>query len=134
MGLRGQACGPTKGDENGFCLATALNESAALPFVIPRGCDFIGFLTFLTYLSLLFSASVLYETNKVTDSERSREPALSEVEGDLRFCRPVLEMFFDRAKQQILHDALRQRLPDDEKVAGRPGEIVKFCPLTGNGI
>jgi hypothetical protein len=32
--------------------------SAALPFVIPRVCDFIGFFTFLTYLSLLFSASV----------------------------------------------------------------------------
>jgi hypothetical protein len=26
--------------ENGFCLATAPNESAALPFVIPRACDF----------------------------------------------------------------------------------------------
>jgi hypothetical protein len=29
--------------------------------------------------------------------ERSREPALSEVEGDLRFRGPFLEMFFDRA-------------------------------------
>jgi hypothetical protein len=41
-----------------LCLATAPNESAALPFVIPRVCDFIGFFTFLTHLSLLFSASV----------------------------------------------------------------------------
>jgi hypothetical protein len=30
MGLR-----PTQGDENGFCSATALHGSAALPFVIP---------------------------------------------------------------------------------------------------
>jgi hypothetical protein len=52
------ACGPPQGDENALCLATALNESIALPFVIPRVCDFIGFFTFLTYLSLLFSASV----------------------------------------------------------------------------
>jgi hypothetical protein len=26
----------------------------------------------------------------------SRVPALSEVEGDLQFCRPILEMFFYR--------------------------------------
>jgi hypothetical protein len=30
MGLR-----PTQGDENGFCSATALHGSVALPFVIP---------------------------------------------------------------------------------------------------
>jgi hypothetical protein len=29
--------------------------------------------------------------------ERSREPALSEVEGDMQFYRPVLEMFFEEA-------------------------------------
>ena len=38
---------------------------------------------------------------KVTSSERSREPALSEVEGDLQFCRPVLEMFFDRVLMRV---------------------------------
>jgi hypothetical protein len=32
MGLR-----PTQGDENGFCSATTLNGSAALPFVISTG-------------------------------------------------------------------------------------------------
>jgi hypothetical protein len=34
MGLR-----PTQGDENGFCSATALHGSVALPFVIPTGAD-----------------------------------------------------------------------------------------------
>ena len=34
MGLR-----PTQGNENGFCLAIALNESAALPFVIPSEAE-----------------------------------------------------------------------------------------------
>jgi hypothetical protein len=34
MGLR-----PTQGDENGFCPATALYGSVALPFVIPTGAD-----------------------------------------------------------------------------------------------
>ena len=29
------------------------------------------------------------------------EPALSEVEGDLQFCRLVLEMFFDRVRMQV---------------------------------
>jgi hypothetical protein len=28
---------PTQGDENGFCSATALHGSVALPFVIPTG-------------------------------------------------------------------------------------------------
>ena len=38
MGLR-----PTQGDENGFCSATALHGSVALPFVIPTGAypDFL---------------------------------------------------------------------------------------------
>jgi hypothetical protein len=34
MGLR-----PTQRDENGFCSATALHESVALPFVTPTGAD-----------------------------------------------------------------------------------------------
>ena len=54
MGLR-----PTQGDENGFCSATALHGSVALPFVIPTG-------------------------------------AVAKWR-DLRFSRPLLEMFFDRA-------------------------------------
>jgi hypothetical protein len=34
MGLR-----PTQGDENGFCPATALHGSVALPFVLPAGVE-----------------------------------------------------------------------------------------------
>jgi hypothetical protein len=66
------ACGPPKEMKNTLRPATALHGSVAFPFVIPRVCDFIGFVTFLTYLSLLFQHRFLYETNKVTDSERSR--------------------------------------------------------------
>jgi hypothetical protein len=30
---------PTQGDENGFCSATPLHGSVALPFVIPTGAE-----------------------------------------------------------------------------------------------
>jgi hypothetical protein len=66
MGLR-----PTQGDENGFCSATALHGSVALPFVIPTG-------------------------------------AVAKWR-DLRFSRPLLEMFFDRADPDFLLRSASQR-------------------------
>ncbi len=42
LGLR-----PTQEMKNGVCSATALNGNPALPFVIPRACDFFGMAIFL---------------------------------------------------------------------------------------
>jgi hypothetical protein len=49
---------PIRGDEAGLRSRNHLQRKVSLSFVIPRVCDFFGFFTFLTQLSLLFSASL----------------------------------------------------------------------------
>ena len=49
-----------------------------------------------TQNGLLFSHGSQWEPGLfLCHPERSQEPALGEVEGDLQFCRLVLEMFFE---------------------------------------
>ena len=52
------ACGPPKVMKNAFCPATTFHGSFALPFFIPRACDFIDFFADWRHLALLFSAPV----------------------------------------------------------------------------
>jgi hypothetical protein len=58
--------------------------SAALPFVIPRCCDFIGFSREVLELQTNLSSRL---SRPAVEPERSavEVPALSEVEGDLLF-------------------------------------------------
>jgi hypothetical protein len=55
-----------------FGPTTALYGTTALPFVIPRVCNFIGFEKKLMLKTKGLGASKVAKINKVTDSERSR--------------------------------------------------------------
>jgi hypothetical protein len=110
MGLR-----PAQGDENGFCPATALYGSAALPFVIPSGAKRSGGICssadlywkcFSTEWSwacgppkemknAFYPATVLYGSAAPPLSSRAQPR-------DLQFRGPFLEMFFDGAYPDFL--------------------------------
>ena len=47
--------GPPKEMKNSFCRVTALNGSVALPFVIPRACDFFDLFAFFALDQMFFS-------------------------------------------------------------------------------
>ena len=109
-------CGPPRVMRNGFCLAPAINKSDALPFVIPRVCDFIiGMTIFLGHshphpnmeLSSRPERSEVEEHAVLSTSERllkeARPSPLSSraQPRDLQFYMPVLEVFFDRVLMRV---------------------------------
>jgi hypothetical protein len=80
--------------------------SANVPFVIrvdkgPARPPKVMKNTFCLATALFSNRSSWKRRPLLCHPERSREPALSEVEGDLRFYRPVLGMFFDRVLMQV---------------------------------
>src|SRR5271163_2867791 len=48
------ACGPPKVMKNAFCPVAALHGGVALPFVIPRACDFFDLFVFFAHLTKCF--------------------------------------------------------------------------------
>ena len=94
--------------KNSFCLATALQGSVALPFVIQRGCDFCGMTISLGH------------SHTLPKYELSSRPERSEV--DLRLTHPASNANWNRPLP-LCHPERNRRSHSTSLRAGNPGAL-----------